>query len=192
MLLHTFLASSFVNKNAVRRSRFAGCMLLLLTKALGATLLMTGVCIKLAIQDIVDDEDETSFGEAQSEDGPQRPSVASLLAYSVGISLLFLYGMRICHYGGVLPRATDPFPIKRLTYIWWATFAAFSALPFLFVSVESTLLALAIQSGLLLALTVVETYFTHVLEKYLPTDEAEHGESMPLRSETPKTYSSDT
>ena len=46
---------------------------------------------------------------------------------------------------------------------------------------QSNVIAFAVHSGLLLLLTVVETYFTHVLEKYLPNEEGEgHHEEQPL------------
>jgi low temperature requirement protein LtrA len=149
-----------VQHHAFRRSRLAGCTLLLLNKALGLALLCVGVCIKLAIQEIVEEE-------YKEEASP----VAPLLAVAVGLSLLLLYGMRICHYGGKLPRPTDPPDVQWLMWIWWATFGAFSVAPFLFAGLKSSITALAVHSGLVLALTVVESTFTHVLEGYLPTEE---------------------
>jgi len=160
--------------HALRRSRLAGTLVLVLNKTLGLSLLSVGVSIKLAVKAVAENDALSRFASA-------------LLGLAVGISMMILFGMRCCHYAGRLPRPNDPPDVRLLMWIWWAVFAVFSVIPFFFVWATSPMTALALYSSLLLILCVVESWFTHVLEKHLPNGdtEAPHGnqEARPLISE---------
>ena len=85
-----------VHQHAFRRSRITGCTLIILSKLLGLALLSVGVCIKLAIQEIVGEEDHAEV-EANHDEGDEEGTglTALLLAVAVGSSLILLFGMRV-------------------------------------------------------------------------------------------------
>jgi low temperature requirement protein LtrA len=149
--------------HAYRRSRGFGSTLLILNKTLGLSLLAIGVSIKLIVEAVAEREDMSSVG-------------CRLLGLAVGSSMTILFGMRLCHYGGKLPRASDPIIIQRLMWIWWSFFGVASIIPFLFLRLTNPIVALALYSGLLMTLCIVESLFTTILQDFMPGNE----ETAPL------------
>jgi len=170
-----------INHHAFRRSRFAGISCLLMNKTLGLFLLAVGVSIKLSVETVATGQREhTTFA-------------VRLLGWSVACSLLMLLGMRCCHYAGKFPRWRDPPNVRRLFWLWWVAFGLGCVLPFGFIEPvlnyassldrhhSPVVVAIASYSVWLLILCVVDSWFTHVLELYLPK-EGEEEETEPLRS----------
>ena len=162
--------------HALRRSRFHGSLTMVLNKILGLALLAVGVGIKLVV-------------EAVSAKEPLSPFCSHLLGVSVGCSLIILFLMRACHYGGVLPRPNDPPEVRRLMWIWWWIFGLSGLVPFFFLNCASPIWSLAIYSGLLMVLCVTDSSFTHILEKFLYTTETE---TEPLNQSSPTLYDTNT
>jgi len=152
--------------HGMRRSRLAGISLMLLVKLLGLSLLTMGACMKLSVNAVIE-------GKALS------PFISNGFRVSVGMSLVLLLAMRICHYGGKLPRSTDPPHIRRLTNVWWGMFALGCFVPFVTPVSLSPTTELAWPSGLAFVLCLIDSLFTHVLEDYLPSEESAplHGSS---------------
>ncbi|KAL7577318.1 hypothetical protein ACA910_002056 [Epithemia clementina (nom. ined.)] len=92
--------------HAFRRSRLTGWLAFVLSKILGLTLLIVGVCIKLAVHAVANQTTIPRFGQ-------------SLLTAAVSGSLFLLVALRACHYGGRMPRPSHPFHIKCILYFWW-------------------------------------------------------------------------
>jgi low temperature requirement protein LtrA len=134
-----FNAQPAPKDSALRRSRTLGSILVILNKTLGLTLLLIGVSIKIAVEAVTEGEDLNRFA-------------AHLLCIGVGFSMLIILGMRACHYGGKLPRPTDPPYVQRLMVIWWILVGVVSFVPFLFIGFRDPVVALAMQSGLLVIL----------------------------------------
>ena len=100
-----------------------------------------------------------------------------LTGISVGSCLVILLGIRYAHYGGVYPRPYDPPYATRIFYTWWATFFVFSMAPFILIKADmkDPVLSAAVNSGLIFALCLIESTFTHILEPFLrnsPSEEA--------------------
>jgi low temperature requirement protein LtrA len=146
--------------HALRRSKLAGVSLMILNKVLGLSLLTIGACMKLSVN-------------AVTEGTGLTPFVSNAFRLSVGMSLVLLLAMRICHYGGKLPRPTDPPHVQRLMYVWWSIFALGCFVPFVAPSSSDPTTALAWPSGLAFVLVLIESWFTHVLEEHLPNEESE-------------------
>ena len=159
-----------LNRHACDRSRFLGSLLLLFNKLMGLPLLAVGVYIKFVIEADIDNESNALFA-------------SRLLAFGVGSSLVLLLGMRLCHFGGIVPRASDSPEVSRLIWIWWFTFGIFSVLPFCFVGVQSVAAGFSIQCGLLLLLTFLESWFMHAIEGMQNEQEATAAARTPLLSE---------
>ena len=150
--------------NALRRSREFGTLAVNTVKLLGLLLLTVGVCVRLLVQETVEGKDES---EARR-----------LLGYAVGSSMLLLLGLRVCHYGGRIPRADDPPRVWWLSQIWWAIFAIVSASPLVLAATLdlSAVATIATYAGIVSAMCVVETWFIQELQDYLPNedDETQH------------------
>lgn len=157
--------------HALRRSRIVGSIHLVLNKTLGLSLLSIGVSIKLAVEAV-------SIGEDMS------PFAGRLLGLAVGSSMLILFAMRLCHYVGKLPRASDPPSIQELMWMWWLTFGGASLIPFLFLHVTNPVIALGMYSGLLMTLCIVESWFTQILQNFLDLQDIStwNQETAPLYS----------
>jgi hypothetical protein len=151
--------------HALRRSRVRGSSLLVLNKTLGLPLLMIGVSIKLAVDAVAKGEEMSEFG-------------ASILALGVGFSMVILLAMRACHYAGILPRAIDPPHVARIMYIWWGIMGVSVILPFLCIGIRDPVAALATQSGLLVAIVLIEAWITHVLQGHLDQENKEEHSSL--------------
>ena len=87
----------------------------------------------------------------------------------LGSCLLILLGIRYAHYGGVYPRPYDPPYATRIFYAWWMTFTLFAVAPFVLIlaDIKDPLQSAAINSGLIFALCLIESTFTHILEPFL-------------------------
>jgi len=145
--------------HGMRRSLFSGICLMLLNKLLGLVLLTIGACMKLCVSAVIEGDDLTPF-------------VSNAFRMSVGMSLVLLLAMRICHYGGKLPRPTDPPHVRRLFFVWWGIFALGCFVPFVTPASSSPTIELAWPSGLAFVLCLIESWFTHVLEEHLPSEES--------------------
>ena len=155
--------------HAFRRSRVTGMLCLALNKFLGMTLLMVGVCVKLAVDAAAEGEKISVFGRG-------------LLNVSVGLSFLTLFGIRACHYAGKLPNESHPPHAKLIMWSWWGVFGVASVCPFFFPQWDGLPIPpMAVAGGWLLILCVVETTFTHVLDKHFAINDI-HGEHEPLAS----------
>lgn len=165
------------------RSRIRGIMLFTLHKVLGAALLGVGVAVRLMVEAVTN-------GVRMSDAG------AVLTGTSVGVSLLTLLLIRVQHYGG-LEGQEERYPPHVLVIFnaWWAIVTFFAAVPFVlvvFCNITDPVASVAIYSGMICTLCVVESGFTHYLEPYLAGG-MESGEGDPLvtqEEETPPTYES--
>mmetsp|Transcript_771 Transcript_771/g.1555 ORF Transcript_771/g.1555 Transcript_771/m.1555 type:complete len:349 (+) Transcript_771:129-1175(+) len=161
-----------------RRSRTAGISVLALHKVLGLTLLLVGVSIKAATA-------------AVTEGGRLEQFTQPLLNYSVGASMLTMFGLRCCHYLGKLPNESHMGDVRSLMNIWWAMFCIASVCPFFFPQWDGRPIpSLIVCSLWLLVLCLVETSFTHVLESHLVVAVEESTEQTPLQNGAPPVYNS--
>jgi hypothetical protein len=135
--------------HALRRSKRIGSIHFVLNKTLGLSLLSIGVSIKLAIEAVSVGEDMSSFA-------------GRLLGLAVGSSMVILFAMRLCHYGGNLPRESDPPSIRELMWIWWLMFGGASIIPYFCLHVTNPVVALGMYSGLLMTLCVVESWISEI------------------------------
>lgn len=154
--------------HALRLSKWLGTLLMLLNLIMGMTLLTLGVSIKLVVHAVAEDEDLSTFSQL-------------LLTRAVGSALVLLLLSRLCHFGGRIPRATDPPHVKRLMRRWWVLFAAVSVTPFYLPNLSQPIWSLASISGLLLSWVLLESWFSHTLEEHLP---GASEESQPLTVST--------
>ena len=145
--------------HAFRRDRTRGCFLLLSHKLLGLALVAVGVSVRLMVNATMMGTNLTDF-------------TVVLTGCSVGMSLLLLLFIRFLHYGGVLPRQHDPPAIVRLMQLWWVVFFVIALTPFvlLLANITDPILSAAVNSGLIFALCLIESTFTHILEPYLSPD----------------------
>ena len=123
--------------------------------------------------------------------GELSPFIADALRLSVGASLLLLFGMRICHYGEKIPRPDDPPRVRRLLYTWWFAFGVACLIPFVVApSSLDPIHSLVWPSALVLILCVVESWFTHILEVHLPSEETAPLYPASTASGSPSNYDS--
>jgi hypothetical protein len=162
--------------HAFRRSRLAGVAVLTLNKWIGMAVLLVGVSIKLVIESVAKKEELSEFSN-------------SLLTRAVGCSMLLLLLTRLCHYGGKIPRPTDPPQVQRLMWIWWALFCMASVAPFFLPNLSHPITCLSSVSGLLFVTCCVETWFSHVLGDHLPR-EGKGEEHAPLTTSDAPGYES--
>jgi low temperature requirement protein LtrA len=160
--------------HALCRSKMIGSIHFVLNKTLGLSLLSIGVSIKLAIEAVSVGEDMSSFA-------------ARLLGLAVGSSQVILFAMRLCHYGGKLPRASDPPSIKELMWIWWFMFGGASIIPFFCLHVTNPAVALGMYSGLLMTLCIVESWISQI-QDFQQGFSTGNEESAPLHSSDQASY----
>jgi low temperature requirement protein LtrA len=167
--------------HAFRRSRFHGCTLMIFHKCMCGSVLAVGAAVKLTIEAVLAAEELSDFAVV-------------LWSVSVGCSLLFLFGMRLLHYVGVVPSGSEPPHVIRLLNSWWAMFAISTLLPFLGLvfKIRDPVTSIATYSGLLFVLCFAESSFTHVLEPYLVQDAIEEKEEKAslMSSSVPSSYQS--
>ena len=141
--------------HALRRSRFFGTTAFVINKWLGMTLLMIGVSIKLVVEAVAKDETMSNFSNL-------------LLTRAVGASMILLLLSRLCHFGGRVPTPTTPTQVKWLMRLWWILFAVVSCVPFFLPDLSHPIASLGCVSGLIFLFVLLETWFSHTLEEYLP------------------------
>jgi low temperature requirement protein LtrA len=167
--------------HALRRSRLHGSTLMLFHKCMCGSVLAVGAAVKLTIEAVIGEEELSDFAVV-------------LWSVSVGCSLLFLFGMRLLHYSGVVPSGSEPPHAIRLMYIWWGVFALSTLLPFLglIFKIRDPVTSIATYAGFLFVLCFVESSFTHVLGPYLEQGAIEETEeAAPLKSSSvPSSYQS--
>ena len=172
--------------HALRRSRWHGTLLMLVHKVLGLALLAVGTSVKLVVEAVMlEEETESQF-------------VYRLLGWGVGAALLVLYLIRLLHFGGrselhfgnsTLVYGQRP-DLDRIATIWWIQVAIAWPIPFIGVALGVTthdpFSCLALHAGLLFLLCVVESFYSHTLEKAVADQcPARHeGERQPLVDHT--------
>jgi low temperature requirement protein LtrA len=167
--------------HAIRRSKLHGSALFLFHKFMCGSVLAVGAAVKLTIEAVIMKEELSDFA-------------VQLWSVSVGCSLLFLFGMRLLHYSGVIPTGSEPPHVIRLMKTWWAMFALCTLLPFLGLvfKIRDPVTSIATYAGFLFSLCLIESSFTHVLEPYLVQDAIEElEEAATLKSNSvPSSYQS--
>ena len=165
--------------HAFRRSRLTGFLCLALTKVLGLTLLLVGVCIKLSVRAVAEGTKMSTFSR-------------SLLNMAVGGSMMLLLGIRCCHYLGRLPRPSHPPNVRRLMWTWWAFMGIACSVCFFFPQWDGAPLPpLIVSSVWLLMVCIIDSSFTHFLEAKhlmvnteLPEEGMEQDEGGGMHDET--------
>lgn len=164
--------------HAIRRSRLVGWLWLVCTNILGLTLLTVGVCIKWAVQAVAHHTTISPFGQ-------------SMLTRAVGSSLVLMVGLRLCHYGGRMPRPSHPNHVKIIMWIWWSSIAVASILPFFFgrlfpnhYNSGSPIPPLAISSLWITVVCLLDSSFSHFLDaKHLILNHEGEGEESIVANE---------
>ena len=141
--------------HGLRRSRLLGTSVLIINKWLGMTLLMIGVSIKLVVEAVARDKTLSDFSNM-------------LLTRAVGLSMILLLLSRLCHFGGRVPTRSAPAEVKQLMRLWWILFAVVSVIPFFLPDLSHPIASLGCVSGLIFCFVLVESWFSHSLEDYLP------------------------
>lgn len=157
--------------HGLRRSRFFGTSVLIINKWLGMTLLMIGVSIKLVVEAVAKDEAMSNFSNV-------------LLTRAVGLSVILLLLSRLCHFGGRVPTPTAPTEVKWLMRLWWILFAVISLIPFFLPDLSHPIASLGCVSGLIFFFVLVESWFSHSLEDYLPGGEKAGSDEVSALTET--------
>lgn len=166
--------------HAFRRSILHGCSAVLAHKLMCGSVLAVGVAVKLMIEAVVRGEEMDHFAVV-------------LTGVSVGLSLVFLFSLRLLHYFGVLPRGTEPLHVIRLMNAWWCTFACATLVPFIaiFFNITDPVYSMGTYAVILFSICLVETIFIHVLHPYVAVieeDEIKHHEHEHLKTNVQKSY----
>eukprot|EP00527_Entomoneis_sp_CCMP2396_P005541 CAMPEP_0198144874 /NCGR_PEP_ID=MMETSP1443-20131203/19115_1 /TAXON_ID=186043 /ORGANISM="Entomoneis sp., Strain CCMP2396" /LENGTH=440 /DNA_ID=CAMNT_0043808357 /DNA_START=44 /DNA_END=1366 /DNA_ORIENTATION=+ len=151
--------------HALRRGKMHGSALMFFHKCMCGSVLAVGAAVKLTIEAVIVGEELGDFA-------------VGLWSVSVGCSLIFLFGMRLLHYLGVVPSGSEPPHVIRLMHTWWLMFALSTLLPFLGLvfKIRDPVTSIATYAGFLFVLCFIESSFTHVLEPFLVQDAMEEKE----------------
>ena len=163
------------NDSGYHRSRYRGMFLFLVHSLLGAALLGVGVSVRLMVEAATRGTTMTEFDSVLS-------------SCSVGFALLFLFLIRVLHYGGMDHSGRSFPPVVFVVFnLWWCTLSGFSLIPFLliFARITDPLVSVSVYSGLVVTLCVTESAYTHFLQKHMNLsndDELDRLESNPVTS----------
>ena len=151
--------------HAFRRSRRAGLSILYLHRGLGGALIGVSVGTKVVVAHVVEPTQALL---------PLPPFTLWLFGVSTSAVLACFLGIRMAHFAGRHPRASDPPNVRTIMWTWWAIIALAPLLPLIATTVFSALttppspvLVISIHASILAALCIVESVITHILHPHL-------------------------